>query len=46
LDSAFDSAEAIKTYHFEPESDFIIKRNLRKESAADWLETAKAHGVS
>lgn len=46
LDSAFDSAEAIKTYHFEPESDFIIKRNLRKESVADWLETAKAHGVS
>lgn len=43
LDSGNDSAENIQICDKEG-IDFIIKRNLRKESKEDWLEVAKEHG--
>lgn len=42
-DSGFDSAENIKILY--PEMNYIIKRNLRKESKEQWLETAKEKGT-
>jgi hypothetical protein len=46
LDCAFDSAEAIGLYRRDPQADFSIKHNLRRESVTGWLETAKAYGVA
>jgi hypothetical protein len=41
MDSGNDSIENIYTCHQEEtKSDYIIKRNLRKESLEDWYETA------
>jgi hypothetical protein len=44
LDSGNDALDNIKVCHTE-KVDYIIKRNLRKESEASWLETAKQHGT-
>ncbi len=43
LDSGNDALANIKLFRQE-KVDYLIKRNLRKESAEDWLETAKACG--
>jgi hypothetical protein len=43
LDSGNDSIENVKISTDEA-IDFIIKRNLRNESKADWLDVAKQHG--
>ena len=43
LDSGNDSADNVKIC-IDKGIDFIIKRNLRKESLEDWLEVAKKHG--
>ena len=43
FDSGNDSVDTIKECRAEG-SDFIIKRNLRKESLEDWLAIAKEHG--
>ena len=43
FDSGDDSVDTIRACRAE-ESDFIIKRNLRKESLEDWLAIAKDHG--
>jgi hypothetical protein len=43
LDSGNDSADNVKI-SIDEGVDFIIKRNLRKESVEDWLEVAKEHG--
>ena len=43
LDSGNDSADNVKI-SIDAGVDFIIKRNLRKESVEDWLEVAKEHG--
>jgi hypothetical protein len=45
FDSAFDSAGVIQQSFQDPDVDFIIKHNLRRESMLGWLETAKAHSV-
>jgi hypothetical protein len=42
LDSGNDSGENMA--RLKDKADFIIKRNLRKESTGEWLATAKAHG--
>jgi len=44
MDSGHDSIDNIKvcqSYHV----DFIIKRNLRKESKEDWLALAEKYGI-
>lgn len=43
MDSGFDSLDNIKVC-IKKESDFIIKRNLRKESKEGWLMVAQRHG--
>jgi hypothetical protein len=43
LDSGNDAIENIKVCR-KHKADWIIKRNLRKESLEDWLEEAQAHG--
>jgi len=43
LDSGNDAFENIKVCR-KHKADWIIKRNLRKESLEDWLEEAQAHG--
>ena len=43
FDSGDDSVKTIKACRAEG-SDFIIKRNLRKESPEDWLAIAKDYG--
>jgi hypothetical protein len=45
LDSAHDAAENIDIFN-ENDCSFLIKRNLRKESCEQWLETAKSCGES
>jgi hypothetical protein len=46
MDSGNDSLDNIKVMlKPETQADFIIKRNLRKESPEDWLATAKQHGI-
>jgi hypothetical protein len=42
-DSGNDAIENIKVCR-KHKADWIIKRNLRKESLEDWLEEAQAHG--
>lgn len=45
LDSGNDSIDNIKILHAEEtKADYIIKRNLRKESLASWLDFAKKEG--
>ena len=43
MDSGNDALDNIKLCIREG-ADYIIKRNLRRESLSDWLETAKANG--
>jgi hypothetical protein len=43
LDAGNDDFENIKICR-KHKADWIIKRNLRKESLEDWLEEAQAHG--
>jgi hypothetical protein len=43
LDSGNDAIENIKICR-KHKADYLIKRNLRKESLEDWLEEAQAHG--
>jgi hypothetical protein len=43
LDAGNDDFENIKVCR-KHKADWIIKRNLRKESLEDWLEEAQAHG--
>jgi len=43
LDAGNDDIENIKICR-KHKADWIIKRNLRKESLEDWLEEAQAHG--
>lgn len=43
LDSGNDAIENIRICR-RRKADWIIKRNLRKESLEDWLEEAQAHG--
>jgi hypothetical protein len=43
LDSGNDAIENIKVCR-KHKADWIVKRNLRKESLEDWLEEAQAHG--
>ncbi|MCL6598953.1 MAG: IS1380 family transposase [Alicyclobacillus macrosporangiidus] len=46
MDAGNDSAENIAVCHAEDsKADFIIKRNLRKESVDAWLITAQQHGT-
>jgi len=45
LDSGNDSAKNIKIC-IDEQLDFIIKRNLRKESKEQWLDIAKTHGAA
>jgi len=44
MDSGFDSLDNIKVC-LEKKVDFIIKRNLRKESLEDWLTIAQEKGM-
>ena len=44
MDSGFDSIDNIKIC-IEECCDYLIKRNLRKESKEDWLNVAKKHGL-
>jgi hypothetical protein len=44
MDAGNDSLDNIKLF-IEEGADFIIKRNLRKESPIEWLVDAKIHGV-
>ena len=43
MDSGFDSLDNIKVC-IGKNSDYIIKRNLRKESKDSWLLIAQKHG--
>ncbi len=43
LDSGNDAVENIRVCR-RHKADYIIKRNLRKESPEDWLEEAQGHG--
>ena len=45
FDSGNDSDENIAQFKGKADMYFIIKRNLRKESAEKWLEIAKKEGV-
>ncbi len=45
LDSGNDAAENIDRVRAE-HADFLIKRNLRQESPAGWLELAKSEGTA
>jgi hypothetical protein len=44
MDSGNDSIDNIKLFT-KGGADYLIKRNLRKESLEGWLETAKQHGM-
>ena len=44
MDSGNDSGDNIEIC-LKEEADFIIKRNLRKESAEEWLKIAKENGM-
>jgi hypothetical protein len=43
MDSGNDSLDNIKLF-IKEDVDYIIKRNLRKESRDEWLQTAQKHG--
>ena len=44
MDSGNDALENIKLF-LRSDVDYLIKRNLRKESVDEWLKTAKTHGT-
>lgn len=44
LDAGNDDLENIRRLRKKKHVDWIIKRNLRQESEADWLEEAQCHG--
>jgi hypothetical protein len=44
MDSGNDALDNIKLF-IKEEADYIIKRNLRKETAEEWLDIAKEHGT-
>jgi len=44
MDSGNDSMENIKLF-LQENVDFLIKRNLRKETADEWLQIAQEYGV-
>jgi len=47
LDSGNDSVDNLVICHDEhTKCDYIIKRNLRKESLEEWLKLAKENGIS
>ena len=46
MDSGYDSLDNIKVcLSKDTQADFIIKRNLRRESPQAWLITAQQHGI-
>jgi hypothetical protein len=45
MDAGHDDLENLRRLAKKPPVDWIIKRNLRKESEAEWLEEAQAYGV-
>ena len=44
MDAGHDDLENLRRLKKKPQVDWIIKRNLRRESEADWLEEAQCHG--
>ena len=44
MDAGHDDLENLRRLRKKPQVDWIIKRNLRQESEADWLEEAQCHG--
>jgi hypothetical protein len=44
MDAGNDDGENLHLLRKTKGADWIIKRNLRRESEADWLEEAQAHG--
>jgi len=44
MDAGHDDLENLRRLEKKPKVDWIIKRNLRQESEADWLEEAQCHG--
>ena len=44
MDAGHDDLENLCRLKKKPQVDWIIKRNLRQESEADWLEEAQCHG--
>jgi hypothetical protein len=44
MDAGNDDAENLRRLRKMQRVDWIIKRNLRRESEAEWLEVAQAHG--
>jgi hypothetical protein len=45
MDAGHDDLENLRRLRKKPQVDWIIKRNLRQESEAAWLEEAQAYGV-
>ena len=45
-DSGFDSQERLLILDSQPDADFIIKHNLRREPLDGWLDTARKHALS
>jgi hypothetical protein len=44
MDAGHDDLENLRRLRKKPQVDWIIKRNLRQESEAEWLEEAQAFG--
>jgi hypothetical protein len=44
MDAGNDDGENVRCLRKKKQVDWIIKRNLRRESETDWLEEAQAHG--
>ena len=44
MDSAHDDMATVRQLRRAPKTDFIVKRNLRRESKQTWLEEAQALG--
>ena len=44
MDAGHDDLENLRRLKKKPQVDWIIKRNLRQESEAEWLEEAQCHG--
>ena len=45
MDSAHDDIATVRQLRRTPKTDFIVKRNLRRESKQTWLENAQALGT-
>ncbi len=45
MDSAHDDLATVRQLRRTPKTDFIVKRNLRRESKQTWLENAQALGT-